>query len=95
MSERRLRPTALARFALELALATFTLWLIVQNVLIVVLEPWKAPPAAIVVAGSVVKIALTVIAAVWPWLLAAAVIAAVLIAGLTRRVPVWEEVRRG
>lgn len=95
MSSRRFQPAALARLLLELALATFTMWLVVQNLLLVVLEPWKSPPAALLLAGSLIKISATLIAALWPWALALLLIAGALLAGLMRRVPVREEVRHG
>lgn len=95
MSERRWKIGSLARLALELALATFTMWLVVQNALILALEPWKTPPPALVVAGSLIKVSATLIAALWPWVAAALVVAAALIVALTRRAPVAQEVRHG
>jgi len=95
MSDRRLKPAAIARLLLELALATFTMWLVVQNALILALDPWKAPPPALLVLGSLIKVSATLIAALWPWIAAATFIALALIVALTRHVPVRKEVRHG
>jgi hypothetical protein len=86
---------AIARLALELALATFTMWLVVQNALILALEPWKPAPPALLVLGSLIKVSASLVAALWPWVVAALVAASVLIVALTRRVPVRKEVRHG
>lgn len=95
MSDCRLKPAALARLLLELALATFTMWLVVQNALILALEPWKAPPPALLVLGSLVKVSATLVAALWPWVAVAMLAASALIVALTRGVPVGKEVRHG
>lgn len=95
MRKPALRPAAIARLALELTLATFTMWLVVQNALILALDPWKSPPPALLVAGSLIKVSATLIAVLWPWMLVMLLVASALIAGLTRRVPVGEEVRHG
>ena len=95
MSDLRMKPAAVARLMLELALATFTMWLVVQNALIVALEPWKTAPQALVVLGSLIKVSATLVAALWPWVAVAMLAASALIVALTRRVPVAKEVRHG
>lgn len=95
MTSRRLSPASVARLLLELALAAFTIWLVVQNALILALEPWKSPPPALLVVGSLIKVAATLVAAVWPWAVVLLLLAAAIIAGLTRGVPVRGEARHG
>ena len=82
----------LARLALELALASFTMWLIAQNAVLLALSPWKQTPAPFVVAGAVLKVVWIVIVRAWPWMLGAAIVAGVLVAALAHA-PAPREVR--
>jgi len=95
MASPRMTRSGLARLALELALVSFTLWLVVQNAVLLALDPWKQPPPALVVFGTLFKVSAMLVLALLPWLAAMLLVASALIVGLTRRTPVGEEVRRG
>jgi hypothetical protein len=46
----------IARVAVELVLASFAVWLVVQNAVLLLLHPWKSTPAPLVVAGALFKV---------------------------------------
>lgn len=77
------------RITIEVLLASFACWLVVQNALLLALDPWALRPAVWAAIAAIFKAAGLVLALVWPWLalgaigLAAAV--AVLAARLTAR----------
>jgi hypothetical protein len=78
------RLVEVARVAVELVLATFAAWLVVQNAALILMHPWKETPAPLVVAGALLKVALHLASVVWPWVLVAAPTAAVIVLTLTR-----------
>lgn len=92
MSSLRLSKGRLARLAVELALASFTMWLIAENIVLLALAPWKQTPAPLIVLGAVLKVAWILIARAWPWMLGAAIVAGVLTAALAHA-PAPREVR--
>ncbi len=89
----RLRPASVARLALELALATFTLWLVVQNAALLL---YGAPgsPRAFVLLGALLKALVTVLGAVWPWSLVALALVGAPVAALLARLFEDREERR-
>ncbi len=85
MHSRNIEVGMLARVVVELALATFTLWLVVQNAALLLIHPWKEAPAALVVAGALVKLSVHLLGVLWPWMLVAAPTAGAMLVALTRQ----------
>lgn len=56
------------RLALEVGLGACTLWLLVQNfVLVMWIQSWRDSQESLLVASVVLKAARVVLAALWPW----------------------------
>lgn len=95
MTTRGIRAADVARIALELILATFAIWLVVQNTLLLWQGPWA--PHALAVAGVLFKVARMLVAALWPWplmiLAVSSMLGAAIAAGLLGGVAA-KEVRR-
>ena len=91
MTAASLRSKEAARLAIELVLAALACWLVIQNTLLLALDPWVARPAVLVVVAAVLKAAGHVIAASWPLIVFNAVavgaIASVLAARALARAP--------
>jgi len=73
MNAAKVRGSEVARLALELMLASFACWLVIQNTLLLAFDPWASRPVALVAASALVKAAGLVLASVWPWAVLAAV----------------------
>lgn len=72
MGAANVRSAAVARLAIELMLAAFAAWLVLQNTLLLALDPLAVRPPAWVAAAALVKALGLVALAVWPWAVAAA-----------------------
>lgn len=73
MNAAKVRGAEVGRLALELVLASFACWLVIQNTLLLAFDPWASRPVALVAAGALMKAAGLVLASVWPWAVLAAV----------------------
>jgi len=60
------RSKAGVRLAIELVLGAFACWLVIQNLLLLALEPWATRPAALVAIAAVLRAGVHLIVAVWP-----------------------------
>jgi len=80
-----------------LVLAACTVWLVIQNTLLMAALAWRDPAVTVQVVLAVVKAGALVAAKFWASPAAAALAAAVLLALLLRRVPIEarEEARHG
>jgi hypothetical protein len=92
MRSLRLSRGRIARLIVELALVSFTLWLVAQNAMLLVLNPGKETPAPLIVLGAALKVAMVLVERLWPWMLGAALAAGLMAAALTHA-PARREVR--
>jgi len=83
MTTRGRRAVAVGRILVELTLAAFAIWLVVQNALLLWHGPWAVTPPALVLAGALLKTGRILITALWPWPLMIFAISAMLGAALT------------
>ena len=68
MASRTLPARENLRLALELGLGACTLWLLVQNAMLVMwIQSWRDSRESLIVASVVLKAARVVLGALWPW----------------------------
>jgi predicted branched-subunit amino acid permease len=77
MERPRITTGHVARVAVELLLATLSLWLVVQNLLLIATHPWKSTPQALVAAQALLKVGAALTVALGPWMALAGLVAGV------------------
>lgn len=73
------------RLALEILLGACTLWLVVQNLALLTMMPWKEVPALMIAATAVVRAGWLVLREMWPLTVFAVITASIIMATLASR----------